>query len=269
MVTRAKKTPPAAKPGSVAAASAALPDESEAAFLAGYDPGRFERPSVAVDVVVLSADAGELRAIVYERKEHPHRGRFALPGGFIRMDESLDQAARRVLEAKVGLENVFLEQLYTFGAPKRDPRTRIISVTYFALVHAARFAASKAKRGANDTLSARLSVPFQGETGGPVDILSDANEVLPLAFDHALVLGTAVKRLRGKLDYTPVGFQLLPEEFTLRALQEVHETIRGESLNKDSFRRRMLASGLLEATGERESDVSYRPAELYRFTRHT
>jgi 8-oxo-dGTP diphosphatase len=236
---------------------------SEEAFLDHYDPSAFERPSVAVDVVVLAADAGELRAIVYQRKEHPSRGKFALPGGFIRMDESLDQAAARVLRDKVGLDHVFLEQLYTFGAPKRDPRTRIISVAYFALVDVARFRT----RLVPDSIVARVVVPFQGETGGPVDLLDDHGVELPIAFDHALVIGTAVKRLRGKLDYTPVGFQLLPQTFTLRALQEVHETIRGESLNKDSFRRRMLASGLLEATGERESDVSYRPAELYRFTR--
>jgi 8-oxo-dGTP diphosphatase len=240
-------------------------DDGEAAFLASYDASAYERPSVAVDIVVLTADGGQLRAVLYERHEHPHKGRFALPGGFIRIDESLDQSARRLLREKVGLEDVFLEQLYTFGAPKRDPRTRILSVAYFALVDPARLA----RLGGSRARIVRLAVPFHGETGGPVDALAEDGMELALAFDHALILGTAVKRLRGKLDYTPVGFQLLPPEFTLRALQEVHETIRGESLNKDSFRRRMLASGLLEATGERESDVSYRPAELYRFTRRS
>jgi 8-oxo-dGTP diphosphatase len=253
MVRRAKQAVPA------------VDEDGEAKFLAAYDATQFERPSVAVDVVVMAAEAGELRALVHQRREHPHRGRYALPGGFVRMDESLDHAARRVLEEKVGLRSVFLEQLYTFGAPKRDPRTRIISVAYFALVDAARFPSPSD----DGPVSARLVVPFEGETGGPVELMGASGVELPTAFDHALVLGTAVKRLRGKLDYSPVGFQLLPEQFTLRALQEVHETIRGESLNKDSFRRRMLASGLLEATGERESDVAYRPAELYRFTRRS
>ena len=102
-----------------------------------------------------------------------------------------------------------------------------------------------------------------------MDVVDDAGRTLPLFLDHADILGLAVKRLRGKLDYTPVGFQLLPQAFTLRELQEIHEAVRGEPLNKDSFRRRMLATGLLEATGARESDVSYRPAELYRFTRRS
>ena len=103
-----------------------------------------------------------------------------------------------------------------------------------------------------------MRVPWPGETGGPVDVVHE-ERVLPLTFDHSDIVGLAVKRLRGKIDYTPVGFQLLPPEFTLRRLQEVHEAVRGEELNKDSFRRRMLTSGLLEATGARERDVLHRP----------
>jgi 8-oxo-dGTP diphosphatase len=118
-------------------------------------------------------------------------------------------------------------------------------------------------------VSARVVVPWPGETGGPVDVIGDDGAALPLFLDHADILGLAVKRLRGKLDYSPVGFQLLPTEFTLRQLQEVHEAVRGEPVNKDSFRRRMLASGLLEATGAHERDVEHRPAELYRFTRRS
>jgi 8-oxo-dGTP diphosphatase len=114
-----------------------------------------------------------------------------------------------------------------------------------------------------------VRVPWPGETGGPVEALGDDGAPLPLAFDHADILGLALKRLRGKIDYSPVGFQLLPPEFTLRQLQDVHEVVQGRALNKDSFRRRVLASGQLEATGERERDVSYRPAELYRFTRRS
>ena len=250
MVTRAKKTLSAAKPGAGAPPTAPRPADSEDAFLAGYDPGAFERPSVAVDVVVLSADAGGLRAIVYERKEHPHRGRFALPGGFIRMDESLDQAARRVLEAKVGLENVFLEQLYTFGAPRRDPRTRVVSVAYYALVAKDRIQLGAAAGDARRAAIGRIDVPWEHETGGPVLVADEAGAPLDLAFDHAEILGMAVKRIRGKLDYSPIGFQLLAERFTLLELQRVHETVLSRPLNKDSFRRRMLASGQLEATGE-------------------
>ena len=111
-----------------------------------------------------------------------------------------------------------------------------------------------------------LRVPWEGETGGPVEVLDqDRSRSVAIAFDHAEIIGTAVKRIRGKLNYVPIGFQLLPETFTLRRLQTVHETVMGELTNKDSFRRRMLASGQLKATGRHEREVGHRPAELYRF----
>jgi 8-oxo-dGTP diphosphatase len=226
---------------------------------------KYPRPSVAVDVVALTVEAGQLHVALYRRKDPPQRGSHALPGGFMHIDESLEAAANRVMEQKVGLRGVFLEQLYTFGDLSRDPRGRVITVAYYALVDARRFHVKRAPL----SLSARVVVPWPGETGGPVDVVDEEGTALPLFLDHADILGLAVKRLRGKLDYSPVGFQLLPTEFTLRQLQEIHEAVRGEPLNKDSFRRRMLASGLLEATGARESDVSYRPAELYRFTRRS
>ena len=221
---------------------------------------KYPRPSVAVDVVALTVDGNGLRVALYKRKDPPQRGHWALPGGFMHIDESLEQAANRLMAQKVGLSGIFLEQLYTFGDLHRDPRGRVVTVAYYALVDSKRFSVQN---------SARIEVPWPGETGGPVDCRDDEGNVLPLFLDHADILGLAVKRLRGKLDYTPVGFQLLPVEFTLRELQQIHEAVRGEELNKDSFRRRMLASGLLEATGARESDVSYRPAELYRFTRRS
>jgi len=241
--------------------------DDEARFLASYDVSRFERPSVAVDVALLSVAEGALWTVLLHRSEHPHRGRYALPGGFVGIKEPLDVAAARVLAGKSGLEGVFLEQLYTFGDVGRDPRTRVISVAHVALVDRARFLAASA--GSDDLVHARLEVPWEGETGGPVDARRSDGASLPLAFDHADILGMAVKRLRGKLDYAPIGFQLLPPRFTLFDLQRVHETILARPLNKDSFRRRMLASGQLEATGESERDVDHRPAELYRFTRRS
>ncbi len=252
--------------GKTARSPPARVPESEAAFLARYDLTAFERPSVAVDIVVLGFARGSLSVAVYQRAEHPHRGRYALPGGFVRLSESLDAAATRLLHGKAGLAGVFIEQLYTFGTPGRDPRGRVIAVAYFALVDAARLACAATAPGAR---VATVRVPWPGETGGPVELHDHTGHELPLAFDHADVLGMAVKRLRGKLDYTPIGFQLLPDEFTLRALQDVHEAVRGERVNKDSFRRRMLASGFLEATGAHESDTSHRPAELYRFVRRS
>ena len=236
--------------------------QEEQAFLDGYDPSAFERPSVAVDVVVLTVAEGQLWAVLRPRGEHPHKDRWALPGGFVGLGESLDAAAARLLQAKAGLEGVFLEQLYTFGDPDRDPRMRIITVAYYALVPMAQL--SGVNGGA---MLAPLDVAWSGEQGGPVEPRDHDDQLLPLAFDHGSILGLAVQRIRGKLSYTDIGYALLPPTFTLRELRLIHEGILGESLNKDSFRRRVLASGDLAPTGERQADVGHRPAALYRFTR--
>jgi 8-oxo-dGTP diphosphatase len=246
---------------------AGRPREDEAAFLARYDASAYDRPSLAVDVVLMTAADGALRTLLVRRTEHPARGAFALPGGFVGLRESLDDAAARVLTTKAGLSGVFLEQLYTFGRIDRDPRTRVISVAYYALVDSDRFPSPAADE--EGVVTAELRVPWEGETGGPVEVVDGRGRALPLAFDHAEILGMAVKRLRGKLDYAPIGFQLLPGTFTLLALQRVHETVLGRPVNKDSFRRRMLASGQLEATGQMQSGVDHRPAELYRFVRRS
>jgi len=235
--------------------------DEERDFLAGYDPAAFARPSVTVDVVLLTLERGQLHTLLIRRPDHPGKGRWALPGGFIHMDESLDDAAARVLRAKTGLENVFLEQLYTFGEVDRDPRTRIISVAYYALVDAGRFAEVTVPR--EEAAVARLvatrspqAVAVRSPDGGP----------LALAFDHESILATAFARIRGKIDYAPIGYELLPPAFTLSQLQKVHEAVLGRKLNKDSFRRRILASGQLQPTGESQQDVEHRPASLYRFT---
>jgi 8-oxo-dGTP diphosphatase len=145
-------------------------DADEARFLAAYDPSLYERLSVAVDVVLVSARDGDLRTLVVRRAEHPDRGRWALPGTFVQPAESLEQAAERALRAKAGLTDVFLEQLYTFGLPGRDPRTRVISVAYYALVEPARFAGvathgrppgeRPADAGADEVLTPRIHVPW-------------------------------------------------------------------------------------------------------------
>ncbi len=234
----------------------------EADFLRAYNASHYDRPSVAVDLILMSVVEGAPAALLVRRDEHPHLGAWALPGGFVAIDESLDAAARRLLASKAQMDDAYVEQLYTFGAVDRDPRTRIVSVAYFALLPPARFAA--ALKAAPELALATLVVPWSGETGGRVEACSADGEALPLAFDHADMLGLAVLRLRGKLDYSGVAFALLPDRFTLRALQDVHEAILGMRLNKPAFRRRMLDGGRLEASGERETGASFRPAELYR-----
>jgi 8-oxo-dGTP diphosphatase len=245
------------------------PSQTEHEFLQQYDANAFERPSVTVDVVMLTVRNRTLEVLLVKRAEHPFQGAWSLPGGFVGMNESLESAANRVLEAKTGLNNVYLEQLYTFGKPGRDPRTRVISVAHVALITAERIkklaALEQPAAPTNNTVTlGEIHVPWEGETGGPVDVRLEGKPV-KLAFDHSDIIGMAVKRLRGKLDYTPVGFQLLPERFTLRALQDIHETILGRTVNKDSFRRRMQLSGQLSATGNREAGTDYRPAEYYTF----
>lgn len=228
----------------------------ETAFLDRYRPDDFDRPSVAVDVALLTVTDDALQVLMVRRKEHPHKGRWALPGGFVAIDESLETAAHRVLREKTGLRGVFVEQLYTFGEVRRDPRMRIISVAYYALVPASRLStvASPTRR------LAQVSVTGPEATVG----LRIDGRPARAAFDHAGIVATAVVRMRGKLDYAPIGFELLADEFTLLDLQRIHEAVLERPVNKDSFRRRMLAAGDIVATGARQEDVGHRPAALFR-----
>lgn len=217
-----------------------------------------QRLGVAVDVVVFTVVDGHLEVLLTRRPVEPFEGEWALPGGFMRMAESADDAAARELEVKAGLSDVFLEQLYTFSAPERDPRNRVVSIAYYALV-------------AQDRLTNRAG------TRDPhwFRIWTEAGEVrvgIPveerLAFDHREILQTAVDRIRGKLDYAPIGFQLLPKQFTLTDIQTVYEAILGHPIDKRNFRNKLLRSGLV-----RELDAfrtgPHRPARLYEFTHRT
>jgi 8-oxo-dGTP diphosphatase len=237
------------------------PPPDDETFLADYDASHYPRPSVAVDVALLTIADGALLTLLTRRDERPWKGAWALPGVFVGLDESLDDAAARALAVKARVEGVFTEQLYTFGTPDRDPRTRVISVAYYALVEPAALRAATPA----ETRLARVRVPWAGERGGPVEALGDDGVALELAFDHPEILGTAVRRIRGKLGYAPIGFELLPPRFSLRDLRLVHEAILGRPLNKDSFRRTVLDRGLVVPTGDRAAGVGHRPPELYRF----
>jgi 8-oxo-dGTP diphosphatase len=204
------------------------------------------RAALTVDCVVFGLDEQALKILLIQRNLEPFREHWALPGGFVHLDETLDEAAFRELREETGLSRVFLEQLFTFGRIDRDPRERVVSVAYYALVklhdHQVQ-AATDAK-----------------------DAAWFAIDDLPaLAFDHQEILETALQRLQSKVRYQPIGFELLPKKFTLTQLQSLYEIVLERDLDKRNFRKKVLALGLLEDLNEIEQDVSHRAARLYRF----
>ncbi len=206
------------------------------------------RPALTVDCVVFGVDDEDLKVLLVRRDGEPFAGRWALPGGFVNEDEDLADAARRELQEETGLEKVFLEQLYTFGAPGRDPRGRVVSVAYYALVKLA----DHRVRAATDAREASWFAVW---------------DTPALAFDHERILQTALQRLKGKVRYQPLGFELLPEKFTLTQLQRLYETVLERELDKRNFRKKILGMGLLDETDEIQQDVAHRAARLYRFNR--
>lgn len=208
--------------------------------------GDFPRPAVTVDCVVFGVDDEDLKVLLVQRDVAPFVGQWALPGGFVRLDESLEDAARRELAEETGLDRVFLEQLFTFGDPGRDPRERVITVAYYALVNIRDHRVRAATDARNAAWFAITDLPS-------------------LAFDHDRILEAARERLRGKLSYQPIGFELLPRKFTLSQLQHLYETILESPIDKRNFRRKILGTGLLRETDEIEQDVAHRAARLYSF----
>lgn len=207
---------------------------------------KYPRAALTVDCVVFGFDEGELKVLLIQRALDPFKGKWAMPGGFVHVDETLDAAARRELAEEAGLREVFLEQLYTFGAVDRDPRERVVSVAYYALVQ---LAAHKTK-AATDATEARWF---------PV------SQVPKLAFDHAEILATGLARLKSKVRYEPIGFELLPAKFTLSQLQHLYEAVLGGQLDKRNFRKKVLSFGLLVALDETQMTGRHRPAQLFRF----
>lgn len=222
----------------------------------------YPQPSVAIDLAILTVAEGGLQVLLMRRDDAEEvGGPWALPGGFVHADKTLEETVLRVMTEKAGLQQAHLEQLGTYGALERDPRGRVISIVYFALTPLQKL--MTVTDGREDLLLARIEVPWSGEDGGPAEALAPSGAQLQLAFDHEGLLGDVVKRLRGKLDYTPIGFALLESRFTLRDAQEIHEAILGRSLTKPAFRRKLLDRGLIRATGKFETGGAYRPAELY------
>jgi 8-oxo-dGTP diphosphatase len=207
---------------------------------------KYPRPALTVDCVVFAVDDDALKVLLIERAQPPFRGSWALPGGFVEMDETLEEAARRELHEETGLADVFLEQLFTFGEPDRDPRERVVSVAYYALV-------KRSEHSAHAASDAKETAWFA------------VSKLPTLAFDHSRIVALGLERVRNKVRYEPIGFELLPKKFTLSQLQALYELVLERPLDKRNFRKRVLAMELLIETDEMQRDVAHRAARLYRF----
>ena len=260
--------------------------QTEAEFLRDYDPGNYDRPSVTVDLLILGVDETyeNLKLLLIKRRDHPFLDCWALPGGFVQMDESGYQAAGRELAEETGLEGIYLEQIYTFTQPKRDPRMRVIDIAYLALIPVVPVTAGDDAREA-----AWFNVRFEPDA---LRIFSDDNRVrmeysltqkvfrngvvkytnfVPscrteerLAFDHAEILLEGLLQLRSKVTETDLAFNLVPEAFTLPDLQRIYELILGKEVYKANFRDKICEK--VEETGEKGKSVTGRKlSQLYRY----
>ncbi len=203
----------------------------------------YEKPSVTVDIVIFTMRDHDLKVLLVKRNLDPFKGRWAIPGGFVRIHESLEEAAKRELEEETGVKNVYLEQLYSFGDPKRDPRGRVITVAYMALVNSDKINL----RASNDVSDAQWF---------------SVSKLPTLAFDHKDILTYALKRLRWKFEYTTVAFSLLSERFTMKEVQDIYEIVFDKKFDKRNFAKKILSLDILKEEGIKK-DVSHRRPQLY------
>lgn len=282
---------------------------TEKEFLARYDDSKYKKPSVTVDMLIFTVCKGQkssyrklpervLKILMVKRGDHPYIGQWALPGGFVNIDESIRDAALRELKEEVNIDDIYMEQLYTWGDVNRDPRTRVISCSYMSLADSSKLdikagddaadagwftvkyntveekktAAKKGYRiqdlislkliGNNTKLSATVKTvkDVEGSVKGcSREVVSSSG----IAFDHAKIIQYAIERLRNKIEYTDIAFNLMPEYFTLTELQQVYEVILGRELLKANFRRKI--SGMVIETDRITKDVGHRPSKLYKF----
>ena len=211
-----------------------------------FKAGKYEKPAVTADMAIFSIIDNDLKILLVKRNVPPFRDMWALPGGFVDVNESLEDAAKRELFEETGVKDVYLEQLYSFGDPKRDPRGRVITVAHFALISA-------------DKVRLRAATDVSGVQWCSIKYIPK------LAFDHNKIVTYALQRLRWKLEYTTVAYSLLADKFTLTELQNVYEIILGKKFDKRNFRKKILSLGVLKDTKETKTDVSHRPAKLYTF----
>lgn len=206
----------------------------------------YPRPALATDCVIFGFDGGSLKLLLTEREKEPFKNKWALPGGFVHEKETTDECAERILKEKAGIKNVFVEQLYTFSDADRDPRERVVSVSYFALVNKHQYELVAGR----DTLKAEWF---------------EIADLPKLAFDHSKIVKMAIQRLKGKVSYQPIGFELLNEKFTLSQLQALYEAILETSIDKRNFRKKIVSLGILKALDEKEKNVAHKAARYFSF----
>lgn len=207
---------------------------------------------VTTDVVIFTIKKNKLSVLLVKRAHEPFKAKWAIPGGFIRLSENLDEAALRILKEKTNVQNIYLEQLYTFGDPLRYPNARVITCAYFALIRS-----DDIELSFEDT-SEITEVQWHG-----------VYQLPPLAFDHKEIIEYSLKRMRERLEFCPIAFQLLPEKFTLTELQQSYELIWAKKLDKRNFRKKVLAGNILKEHNEYTKSGSKRPARLYSFDKIT
>lgn len=206
---------------------------------------QYPHPAVTTDVVVFTIQDSALKVLLVMRGGEPFKGSWALPGGFIKMDEDLETGALRELREETGVKDVYIEQLATFGAVNRDPRERVITVAYYALIPSEKLV-------------------LKAATDADATAWFAINKLPTLAFDHKEILTLARKRLSAKIDYSTLAFQFLPDLFTLTDVQSVYEIIKGEPIDKRNFRRDLLAQDFLVATNKERKEGAGRPAQLFK-----
>lgn len=206
----------------------------------------FKYVVIATDIVIFTIDEGELKVLMIKMKKDPFKGMWAVPGGLVRVNESVDDSAKKHLKNKTGVDNVYLEQLYTFGEVDRDPLGRVVSVAYFALIP-------------NNSIALKTTEEYE-----KVDWFS-IKKLPKLAYDHHKIVKMAVERLKAKLEYSNIVYGLLPKEFTLTELQKMYELILEKELDKRNFRKKILSLNIIKNTNKRTIGEASRPAELYKF----
>lgn len=204
----------------------------------------YPRPMVATDCVIFGFDGVKMQVLLVKRAEEPFKGSWVLPGGFLKMEETAEESARQMLQAKTGLKDTYIEQFHTFSDPNRDVRGRVIAIAYYALVRK-----QQVREGANVSDAGWFSL----------------DELPEFRFDHRQMLDMALSKLRERIMFKPVGFELLPEKFTMRELQSLYEAILGVSFDRRNFSKKILHVGLLIDLNETSRPTLKREAKLYKF----